>query len=384
VKTIIYNDRLKKLRQELSETDLPALLVSRPENRRYLSGFTAEDPQLDESSGCLLITRRRQFLLTDFRYAVQARKEAADFEIEVYWQGQAQDVGRLVKRFRLRRLGFEENHLTVQAHRLLVKEIGRKTEMIAAPGLVEKMRAVKDPGEIRLITQALRITEKSLQQTLAFMQSGRTESETAEFLEKTMVKLGAEGPAFPSIVASGPNAALPHAVPGRRKIKDGETIVIDCGAKYQGYCADLSRTIVLGRVRPWIREIYRLVRRAQVEAIRGLRPGLNSDQADALAREIIEAGGYGPQFGHALGHGVGLATHEAPSLSRFRPAPLEPGMVVTVEPGIYLEGRGGVRLEEMVLITEKGARLLNRDKHFYDWTENRPRQLLFEKRKKLG
>jgi len=352
------------------EAQLPALLVSRPENRNYLSGFTAEDPQLDESSGCLLITQRRQFLLTDFRYAVQARKEAVDFQIEVYRQGQAQAVGRLVKRFRLRRLGFEESHLTVHAHRLLVKEIGQKTEMIAEPGLVEKMRAIKDPGEIRLITQALRITEKSLHQTIAFIQPGRTELEVADYLEKNMLQLGAEGPAFPSIVASGPNAALPHAVPTKKRIRTGETVVIDCGAKYQGYCADLSRTIVLGGARPWIRKIYRLVRQAQIAAIRGLRPGLGSDQADALAREIIETGGFGPQFGHALGHGVGLATHEAPSLSKFRPAPLQPGMIVTVEPGIYLEGRGGVRLEEMVLITEKDARLLNRDKHFYDWTEN--------------
>jgi len=192
----------------------------------------------------------------------------------------------------------------------------------------------------------------------------------ADYLEKNMLQLGAEGPAFPSIVASGPNAALPHAVPTKKRIRTGETVVIDCGAKYQGYCADLSRTIVLGGARPWIRKIYRLVRQAQIAAIRGLRPGLGSDQADALAREIIETGGFGPQFGHALGHGVGLATHEAPSLSKFRPAPLQPGMIVTVEPGIYLEGRGGVRLEEMVLITEKDARLLNRDKHFYDWTEN--------------
>ena len=361
-----YGERLRRLRREMARTGLSALLISRPENRRYMSGFAAADEQLDESTGRLLITKHRAYLLTDSRYEIQARREAAEYEVLIYRVSPIQTLASLARRHRVARLGFEADHLTVAFHKEM-RRVMKGVRLAPAAGLVERLRQTKDASEVRLMARALRITEEALAKTYDFLGPGRSEIEVARFLEEAMVNLGAEGPAFRTIVASGPNAAMPHAVPTDRRVKESETVIIDCGAMIRGYRADITRTIILGRPRPWMMEVYRTVRRAQLRALEGIRPGLPTDQADALAREVIEAAGYGPHFGHALGHGVGLATHEAPGVSRMRPVALEPGMVVTVEPGIYLPGRGGVRLEEMVLITENGLRLLNRDRTFYDF-----------------
>lgn len=344
-----------------------ALLITKPENRRYLSGFTAVDTQLDESSGRLLITKKNQYLLTDFRYEIQAAKEAKGFTVVIYKAGFVSDLVRLLKQHRNPTLGFEEVHTTVAAHRELGKSL-KGVKLLPLTGLVENLRRIKDDWEVRRIVRALRITEEALKRTLSFVKSGMTEIEVARYLEEAMVQLGAEGPAFDSIVASGPNAALPHAVPTKRRLKESETIVFDCGAKYNGYGADMTRTIVLGRPRPWIKRIYQTVRRAQLAALKSIKPGMTAIKADSLAREIIEEAGYGDNFGHALGHGVGLATHEAPSLSRLRDDELEAGMIVTVEPGIYIEGRGGVRLEEMILLKNDGNRLLNQNRNFYNFS----------------
>jgi len=362
----IHSERLKRLRREMVRTGLSALFISRPENRRYMSGFEAADEQLDESSGRLLITGRRAYLLTDSRYEIQAVREAPDYEVVIYRVSPVQTLAQLAKRHRVERMGFEVDHLTVAFHQEM-RRLMKGVSLQPANGQVEKLRQIKDPAEVRLMVRALRITEEALSRTYAFLKPGRTELETARFFEEAMVNLGAEGPAFKTIVASGPNAAMPHAVPTNRRIKASETVIIDCGAMVRGYRADMTRTLILGQARPWTKKIYRTVRQAQLRALGGIRAGLTTDQADALAREVIDEAGYGDYFGHALGHGVGLATHEAPALSRMRPAKLEPGMVVTVEPGIYLPGRGGVRLEEMVLITEKGSRLLNRDRNFYEF-----------------
>lgn len=361
-----YGERLRRLRGEMVRTGLSALLISRPENRRYMSGFEAADEQLDESSGRLFITLRRAYLLTDSRYEIQARREATAYEVEIYRVSPIQTLAALARRHRVTRMGFEEDHLTVAFHkemRRVLKGVG----LASAAGLVERLRQIKDASEVRLMERALRITEEALAKTFDFLVPGRSELEVARFLEEAMTGLGADGVAFKTIVASGPNAAMPHAVPTNRRIKASETVIFDCGAMVQGYRADITRTIILGRPRPWMKAVYRTVRQAQLKALEGIRPGLHTDQADALAREIIEEAGYGPQFGHALGHGVGLAIHEAPAVSRMRPVALEPGMVITVEPGVYVEGRGGVRLEEMVLLTEDGLRLLNRDRTFYDF-----------------
>lgn len=361
-----YADRVFALRKEIKKAGLSAVILSRPENRRYLSGYGAADSQLDESSGLVLITSRQTYVLTDFRYKIQAEREARGFTIMIYEGGPAESVGRLANRLSLTRIGYEEDFLTIKNHRLQKKQL-QGVGFISAAGMVEKQRIIKSSAEIKLITRSLRLTEKALGLTLEMLRPGVSEIETARFLTRTMMDLGAEDVAFPAIVASGPNAALPHAEPGGRKIKEGETIVIDCGAKLKGYCSDMTRTLVLGRPKPWIKTVYGLVRQAQLTAVKNIKPGMGADQADGLARRIIAQAGYGPNFGHSLGHGVGLATHESPSLSRLRPVRLQPGMVVTIEPGIYIEGRGGVRLEEMAVITPEGCRILNRDKHFYQW-----------------
>ena len=362
-----YKTRLGLLRKSLADLNLSAFLVSHPENRRYLSGYSATDSQLDESSGFLLITPRQQLLLTDFRYEIQARQEAPGYKIVIYKRGLAAEISRLVKHYKLQRVGFESAHMIYRNYELLKDQ----TEALWQPvvGQVENLRVRKDATELKAINKSLRITEKAFQLTLEHLKPGLMEVEAARFLDETMLKLGADEPAFDTIMASGPHAALPHAVPTIRKIKEGEPIVIDCGAKRNGYSADMTRTVILGTPPPWLKNIYQIVRQAQLAAIAALRPGMATSEADAIARRHITEHGFGPHFGHSLGHGVGLATHEAPALSQFRSTVLEPGMVVTVEPGIYLGGRGGVRLEEMVTITETKARVMNKDHFFYKWPD---------------
>jgi len=238
--------------------------------------------------------------------------------------------------------------------------------MIPVSGIIEKLRTRKTPEEIEKIHQAVLLNEQVFQEAYKSLRPGQTEKEIALKIETSMRRLGAEEPAFPAIVASGPNAALPHAVPTDRRIKEGETIIIDMGLKLDGYCSDMTRTVVLGKPAAKILEIIRLVRQAQLAAVKTLKAGILAKDADRAARKIISEAGYGKSFGHGLGHGVGLAVHETPSLNKRRRNKLQPGMVVTVEPGIYLPGWGGVRLENMVIIEDGGCTLLNRDTTFLD------------------
>lgn len=358
--------RLAILRKYMEEAHCPAVLISRPENRRYLSGFKADDPQADESSGYLLITLDNQWLLTDFRYQLAARAEAPAYELVVYRSGAASELVKLLKEHKLPRLGVDEDHLSLgAANRVLA--LYRELDLWFMPPWLSEMRAVKDAGELALIRKALRITELALGRLWRTIEPGWTERQAAVRLEREFIDLGAESPSFATIMAAGPNGALPHAEPGRRKIKDHDLLVIDCGARYGGYAADITRTRLAAPPRPWQKEIYKVVREAQLTAIEGIKPGLSGAEADGLARKVVEKAGYGQYFGHSLGHGVGLAVHEAPSLSPRNRNLLRPGMIVTVEPGIYLPGQGGVRLEQMVLVTETGALTLNKDKHFYTW-----------------
>lgn len=358
--------RLAALRRHMESAQCPAVLISRPENRRYLSGFKAGDPQADESSGCLLISLDEQWLLTDFRYQLAAQAQAPDYELIIYRAGAVSELVSLLKRRQLTRLGIDADHLTLgMADKL--RELFGGLELWPMPPWLLEMRAVKDVAEQALIRKALKITEQALSRLWGVLEPGWTELQAATYLERAFVDLGAEGPSFATIMAAGPNGALPHAEPGKRKIKERDLLVIDCGARYNGYAADITRTWLATSPRPWQREIYKVVREAQLAALEGLKPGLSGREADRQARAVIEKAGYGRYFGHALGHGVGLAVHEAPSLSPRSDHTLRPGMIMTIEPGIYLPGRGGVRLEQMALITENGARLLNNDKHFYAW-----------------
>ena len=362
--------RLEALRSRWTP-ELDALLVAGPENRRYLSGFTSRDDSFTETSGLLLITRKQAFLLTDFRYVAWARQEALGLEVVMYSQSLGTTLAGLLQDQEVRILGFEDAYLTYRQYQRLVQavaEAGLTVEWRPAAGLVEGLRESKAPEEVAAIRWALALTEETLVEVASVLAPVQTEAQVACEIERRLREKGAEDLAFPPIVAAGPNSAQPHHHPGDYRLQEGEPIIIDLGARVNGYCADLTRTFILGPPDEQFRKIYDLVRRAQARAEQGLRSGMDSRDADALAREVIAAQGYGEAFGHSLGHGVGLAIHEAPSLSphKDRATTLLPGSIITVEPGIYLTGWGGVRLEDMVLLNEDRATVLT-TVGFYEW-----------------
>ncbi len=362
--------RLAALRDRLPP-EYDALLVAGPENRRYLSGFTARDDSLTESCGLLLFTREKAFLLTDFRYQEWARQEAPDLEVLVYTQSLGATLAGVLQDQEVRSLGFEATYLSYRQYQRLnqaVGETGLQVDWQPLEGTVEGLRQTKTPAEVAAMRRALALTEEVLGEVVQDLTPGKTEAQVAWEIERRLREKGAEGLAFPPIVAGGPNSARPHHQPGDYRLQTGEPIIIDLGARVAGYCADLTRTFILGAADEQFRKIYHLVRQAQERAEKELRAGMDSQAADALGREVIAAAGYGEAFGHSLGHGLGLAVHEAPSLSphKDRATTLRAGNVFTVEPGIYLTGWGGVRLEDMVLLHEDRAEVLTKV-GFYEW-----------------
>jgi Xaa-Pro aminopeptidase len=350
------NNRLQKLRGRFAEKGIDAVFITQSENRRYLSGF-------DGSAGYLLITEKKAVLATDFRYTEQAAKEAPDFEILKISGKIADWFPGLVRDAGIRRPGFEASDVTFDFHRQLAEILKKKKTavgLVPVNGLVESLRAVKEPGEIALMEKAAAIADAAFEDVEATIKAGMTEKQVAWELEKTLREHGSQSLPFEVIVASGPQAALPHAKPTGRVIKDGEMVLIDMGARYQGYASDLSRTLCVGVPDDRYREIYRTVLDAQMKAIDIIRAGMTGHQADGSAREVIEKAGYGEAFGHSLGHGVGLAAHELPRLGPGSEEVLTESMVFTVEPGIYLSGWGGVRIEDMVVMEQGRVRLLSK------------------------
>ncbi|MBW2466788.1 MAG: aminopeptidase P family protein [Deltaproteobacteria bacterium] len=359
---------LEKIRAILRRKKADAFLVTQPENRRYLSGYTAIDHSISESSGVLLIpVAGIPLLLTDSRYYLQACKEANGYKVILVRTSLVSSIKQVLPQLGVRRLLFE-SHYVLHSTAVKLEELGRQQNMETVPvhGMVEKLRTIKTPGEVEKIRKAVALNERVFQEIYGVLAPGQSEKEVAVAIESAMMLKGADGPAFPTIVASGVNAAGPHAVPTDKIIKEGETITIDMGLKLNGYCSDMTRTVVLGRTDKRTREILTLVRRAQLSALKTIRAGILASEADRAARKIINEAGFGRYFGHGLGHGVGLAVHEAPYLNRKRRNQLRAGMVVTVEPGIYIPGWGGVRLENMVVVEEGGCRNLNRDTTFLD------------------
>lgn len=358
-------DRLKAL---LCRQNLDALLVTQPDNRRYLSSYKAGDMNISESSGVLLIPRRgAPLLLTDFRYQLQAEREAAGFEVRLYQRGLFPLLKGILLERGIKSLGFESHYFLHHAAGKLQKlatEI--RVELVPVTDLVERLRICKSPAELDKIRAAVRLNEAVFQEVYQQLKPGLSERQVALRLETLMREKGAERPSFETIVAGGPNGALPHAVPGERLLREGEPIVIDMGLVLDGYCSDMTRTVVLGKMDEITRERFRLVRQAQLAGMAAVRAGETGREVDLAARKIIADGGFGPAFGHSLGHGVGLAVHEPPSLSTRYHRKLKPGMVVTVEPGIYLPDWGGIRLENMVAVTEDGCENLNVDNTFLD------------------
>ncbi len=347
--------RLARLRDLLPELGVDGLLVSQPENRRYLSGFTG-------SAGALLITPARALIATDFRYFEQVGRQCPQFELIKLKREVGEVLDDVARQAGVSRLGFEADHLTVAGYEAL---------QASTPGLqwaptrqvVEGLRAIKDEAEVAALRRAIALTDEALAAALAAARPGMTELELAWSIESYMRTHGAHGVAFELIVAGGPSSALPHARPGDAPLRAGEPIVIDIGAEVDGYHGDLTRTVCFGEPNEpeQFRAVYATVLAAQVTAEAGIRPGLSLVEADALARDVITAAGYGDLFGHGLGHGVGLQIHETPLLSRLAgTATVKPGMVITIEPGIYIPGWGGVRIEDVVLITENGAEVLTR------------------------
>ncbi len=360
--------RTATLQRALRRRGLDALLVSRPENRAYLSGFAAEDLDPAERSGHLLVPARGEcFLLTDFRYQEQAAREAPGWQVVLCRGGLAGPLGRLLGRLNCRRLGFEgEALLHHHAERLRAALARHHIACQPTRGLVERLRRVKDPEELERIRRSVALNERVFHRVFQGLAPGKTEREVAWEIETELRRQGASRASFPPIVASGPNSALPHATPTDRALREGEPIIIDMGLVLDGYCSDMTRTVVLGRPDPLVVERIRLVRRAQQEAIAAARAGITGRELDRVARRVLAAAGYGDAFGHGLGHGVGLAVHEAPSVSPRARARLPAGAVITIEPGIYLPGWGGVRLEQMVVIEAQGCRVLNEDTTFLD------------------
>lgn len=343
------NKRLQAFRELLTTAELPGLLVTDERNRRYLSGFSGE--------GLLLITAAEALLFTDFRYWEQAAAEAPDFErLTVGGGGDA--LGEAVAQRRLQRLGFEAEEVTVARFGRWRESWGRELELRPTRGLVEGLRLIKEPGEIQLIRRAGEIAVTALEETLALCRPGQTEREIAWELEYRMRRLGADGPAFPFIVASGPRSALPHGGPTDRPLAPGDLLTIDCGAVFQGYCSDVTRTVAVAGLDERWQRIYHLVYEAQALGLSLIRAGAAAAVVDADVRAFFDREGLAQHFGHGLGHGVGLAVHEGPRLSPREEVQLAEGMVVTVEPGLYLEGEGGVRIEDTVAVGPAGAEIL--------------------------
>jgi Xaa-Pro aminopeptidase len=370
VKKSSFRKRIRKLRKRLSDSAFDTIWTMQPENRRYLSGFKAVDGQLTESSGSLLITKSASLLVTDSRYTTEAEMEAVDFDVVTLKKGLSDGLPDLLTRLGTKRLGFEENHVTWGLHQEVTKKLRKHSPALRlAPikGMIEDMREVKDKDEVRAMKASADLMSDILAEVLRMLKPGLTEKHLAWQIEGLAREGGAEGLAFPSIVASGPNSALPHAVPTDRKIRPREPVTFDVGVRVDGYCCDMTRTIFIDGPRAPFKKIYRTVREAQLAGLEKIRPGVDSTLPDSTARGIITKAGFGDYFGHSLGHGVGLATHERPRLGPQKPVKLREGMVVTVEPGIYVPHLGGVRLEEMVVIEKNGARILTGDGHFYDF-----------------
>ena len=349
-------NRLNRLRSTLSEKELDAILISTPENRQYLSGFVG-------TAGWLLITHESAILATDFRYTEQATNQAPNFEVlqVAGWKWLVEQLEKIGPA----RVGFESQHVTMAAYRRIVSAIkdmdeDKRPTMVATSNLVENIRAVKDVHELTMLQNVIDISDKAMETVIPTLQAGQTEREIAWMMEKAMREFGADSLSFDTIVAGGPNGAMPHHRAGDRPVREGEPIVIDMGAKLNGYCSDITRTACIGQPDDQFRKIYNLVLGAQLTAIATLKPTLNGEEADNLARTVLDDAGYKENFGHSLGHGIGLAVHEFPRVGPTSPDILEESMVFSVEPGIYLSGWGGVRIEDLVVLEGEGARPLSK------------------------
>jgi len=342
--------RRARLRGAIARSGIDALLVTDLINVRYLTGLAS-------SNAALLVPADGQpVLATDSRYALTAQRDCPDLELLVH-RAVETALADLASERGLRRLAFEAHEMTVERHTDLVARAGG-VKVIPFGRKIEELRAVKDPSEIELLGTACRISCQAIADVFSLIRPGMTERGLAAALDARMVGLGAERPAFDTIVASGPNGAIPHHAPTDRPLRRGDLITMDFGALYGGYHADMTRTVALGEPAGWQREIYELVAAAQRSGLDAARPGADVGDVDAAARDLIRDAGHGDHFQHGLGHGVGLEVHEAPTIGYGRTGKLASRVPVTVEPGVYLPGRGGVRIEDVLVVGADGTGLL--------------------------
>ena len=344
--------RSDKLAERLTGAGVDAVLITDLVNVRYLTGYTG-------SNGLALIGPDTRAFVTDFRYVEQAAEEVdPGFDRLKASVDLLEAITEALPTGGELRLGFEAAHVSVREHERLRKLLPDRIELVGVHGLVEGLRAVKDPSERAAIQAAAKLADAAYEQLIAGGLIGRTERELALELEFDMRRRGAEQPSFPPIVAGGPHGALPHASPRAVKVRRGDLVVIDWGAQLDGYSSDCTRTVAAGEPSDHAREIYQLVLDAQLAGLDAVKPGAGGRDVDSVAREMIEAAGHGEHFGHGLGHGVGLDVHEAPRLAQRSDSVLESGNIVTVEPGVYLPGELGVRIEDLVLVTDDGRQIL--------------------------
>lgn len=342
--------KLARLRQSLVAEGWDALIVTKVPNGVFLSGFTGGE-------AFLLISAEEALLFTDFRYTEQAEAEAPDFHVIEVVEKPAEVLAREITRIGCAKVGFEADDVDYRRYTAW-KDALPLVVLVPTTGVVERLRHVKTPDEIATIRQAASIADEAFLEILPMIKPGARERDVALELEFAMRRRGAEKLAFPTILASGPRGSLPHGVASEKVISRGELVTIDFGAVFNFYCSDATRTVVVGEADARQKEIYEIVLAAQRKAVAAIRPGVTGAEVDAVARQIISDHGHAEHFGHGLGHGVGLEVHEGPRLSKTGKDTLVPGMVVTAEPGIYVAGWGGVRIEDLVLVTENGAEVL--------------------------
>jgi Xaa-Pro aminopeptidase len=348
-----FSARCRKLKNQLEMSELDALVITKRSNWYYLTGFTGD-------AGALVVSRQGITLVTDGRFTVQAKAETAGIEVVLQKKALYEDTGEVLKRRASRRIGFDPQQLTVAQWKTLRSASRGKGTWVTATGLVEGLRARKEAAELTAMRKAAVLAGEVLEGVLKLIKPGVRETEIGAEIEYQMRKKGAAGVSFESIVASGPRSALPHAHPTAKRLRKNELVVLDLGAILHHYCSDITRTVYLGRISPRIRKWYQAVKEAQQAAIRSIRPGVSCGEVDATARQVLAGHGLEQYFVHSTGHGLGLEVHEEPRLARGQKRKLEAGNVVTIEPGVYVAGVGGIRIEDDVLVTATGSEVLTR------------------------
>lgn len=344
-------NKIERIRQRLHEESIDALLVTNPYNRRYMANFTG-------TAGVVFITKEEALFITDFRYVEQATEQAVGYTVVEQRRTVVEQVADEVVRLGVRTLGFEKDHMTYGEFEIFEEYVDAM--LVPVSGWVEQLRLIKTEDELEILQRAADIADETFEHICTYIRPGVSELDVANEMERYMRSLGATQSSFDSIVASGVRGALPHGVASDKLIEEGELVTLDFGALYNGYISDITRTVAVGEPSEQMKEVYEIVLAAQKRGVEQIRPGMKASEADQVVRDVIVEKGYGEAFGHSTGHGIGLEVHEMPALSSRNDTVLQCGMTVTVEPGIYLPGIGGVRIEDDIVLTETGNRRLTK------------------------